>query len=213
MSLLPDSASFHERVEALFVAFRGTGVSLSAQDLELVDAWASRNVPFEVVARGVRKAAEAALFDAPEGQGRMRSLRAARKQVEAEIARYLKRATRALEPDGPESTAEEVPFLTARHRKLQATLTRLAREAPGLRPLAEALAATAPPEAFELATRREEWVVAVLLRALPFEERQALAREVERLAPVELSPAARLEARRMHRAAAVRRRYQLRPFW
>ena len=40
MSLLPDSATFHERVQDCFVAYRGHGVSLSAVDLEILDAWA-----------------------------------------------------------------------------------------------------------------------------------------------------------------------------
>ncbi|MBL9038439.1 MAG: hypothetical protein JNG84_07995, partial [Archangium sp.] len=64
MSLLPDSASFHERVQDCFVAYRGRGVSLSPADYDLVEAWAATEVPFEVVARGIRKAAEAALWDA-----------------------------------------------------------------------------------------------------------------------------------------------------
>ena len=212
MSLLPDSASFHERVEAVFVAFRGTGVSLSPQDLELVDAWAARGVPFEVVVRGIRKAAEAALFDAPQGQGAMRSLRAARRQVEAEISRYLKRSTQAPAPEGQ---PPETPFLTARHQKLQATVRALARAQPGLEPLARQVATLDAPPDFVLATRREAWVLARLLRALPFAERARLGRELAALTPSRgtVSPAARLEARRLHLAAAVRRRYELRPFW
>jgi hypothetical protein len=56
-------------------------------------------------------------------------------------------------------------------------------------------------------------VVAGLLRALPFPERLALSRELRGLAAPDLSPTARVEARRLHRAAAVRRRYALKPFW
>jgi hypothetical protein len=212
MSLLPDSASFHERVEAVFVAFRGTGVSLSPQDLELVDAWAQREVPFEVVVRGIRKAAEAALFDAPQGQGALRSLKAARRQVEAEITRYLKRSTQAPAPEG---LPPEAPFLTTRHQKLAATVRALAREHPALEPLTRRLVALGAPEDFALASRREEWVLACLCRALPFAERAGLARELAALVPARgaVSAATRREARRLHLAAAGRRRYGLKPFW
>jgi hypothetical protein len=212
MSLLPDSASFHERVEAVFVAYRGKGLSLSPQDLELVDDWAQRAVPVEVVTRGIRKAAEAALFDAAKGQGALRSLRAARRQVEAEIGRYLKRSTTA--PGTPAPRAEE-PFLVARHRKLAAVMARLAAASPALAPLERRLRSLPAAPDFEVATRREDWVLARLLRALPFVERLALYRELKPLTPPrgELSARARVEARRLHRAAAVRRRHALKPFW
>jgi hypothetical protein len=40
MSLLPDDATFHERVQDLFTAYRGRGVSLSSDDVDLVQQWA-----------------------------------------------------------------------------------------------------------------------------------------------------------------------------
>jgi hypothetical protein len=111
MSLLPDSATFHERVQALFVTYRGRGVSLSPEDMELVDRWADAEVPFEVVARGIRLAAEKALWDAPEGTGQLRFLRACRRTVDAELAKYQKRAAGKTE-------APEASLLETRHHKL-----------------------------------------------------------------------------------------------
>ena len=75
MSLLPEAASFHELVQDCFLAFRGAGLMLSPLDAELIDAWAADGVPVEVVARGIRRAAEAALFDARAGTPALRSLR------------------------------------------------------------------------------------------------------------------------------------------
>src|SRR5689334_3401938 len=85
MSLLPESASFEEMVQDCFLAHRGAGLMLSPLDVELVMAWGDDGVPFEVVARGIRKAAEKALWDARPGEPALRSLRACRRDVEAEI--------------------------------------------------------------------------------------------------------------------------------
>jgi hypothetical protein len=212
MSLLPDSASFHERVEACFVAYRGRGLSLSSMDYELVDAWAQSGVPFEVVARGLRKAAERALWDAPEGEGQLRSLKAARKLVEAEIQKYLKRA-----PSSGLAEAEpsSEPFHLVRHGKLRAALKKLAREHEGAARVVAHLDARPPPEDFEAANRLEELALALLLRSLPPAERSPLLREARRLmekAQVS-SAAARLESLRFHRAALVRHRWAIPAFW
>jgi hypothetical protein len=214
MSLLPDSATFHERVQACFVALRGRGVSLSSADLELLDGWAEAGVPVEVVARGIRKAAEAALWDAPEGEGHLRSLRACRRQVDAEIAKYLERA--AGKTERTEDSAAPEPFHLARHRKLRAALKKVAKSHPALAPaILRRLSALSEPSDFEAANRQEELALATLTRALPYEERRALLREATRL--VEKAPTAsrgaRRESLRFHRAALVRHRLGVPAFW
>jgi hypothetical protein len=210
MSLLPDTASFHEQVEACFVAYRGRGFSLSAHDVELVDAWALADVPVEVIARGLRRAAEAALWDAAEGEGRLRTLRGARRQVEAEIAKYLKRAS-----GKTAASAEAEPFELVRHKKLVSALGKLAREQPAVRPVAAHLAACAPPADYLAGDRLEALALALLVRALPFSERTSLLREARRLVENAnaMSPQARAESMRFHRAALVRHRWQVPSFW
>jgi hypothetical protein len=168
-------------------------------------------VPFEVIARGIRKAAEAALWDSPEGAGQLRSLRGARKQVEVEIAHYLKRA--AGKTASPETPVES--FEATRHKKLCATLKKLAKQTPALGPVAAHVLAQATPVDFEAANRLEELVLALLTRALPWAERTSLLREARRL--VENAPAmsagARRESLRFHRAALVRHRWDVPSFW
>jgi hypothetical protein len=209
MSLLPDTATFHEQVQACFVAYRGRGVALSGADLEVLDAWAEAGVPFEVVARGIRKAAEAALWDAPEGDGQLRSLRACRRAVDTEIARYLQRAAGQTERA---EAAAEAPFHVVRHQKLRAALRRLSKEHPALKGLLDRLR---EPADFVEANRQEELALAVLARALPGPDRRALLREAARLvenAQV-ASRSARRESLRFHRAALVRHRLGLPTFW
>ena len=99
MSLLPEEASFAELVQECFVAFRGQGLMLSPLDAQLLAQWAALQVPFEVVARGIRRAAEQARFDARPGEPAPRTLRACKKEVEKEIALYRSfLCARAAEP-------------------------------------------------------------------------------------------------------------------
>jgi hypothetical protein len=213
MSLLPDSATFHEQVQECFVAYRGRGVSLSSDDLELVDRWAETGVPLEVIARGIRKAAEASLYDAPEGDGALRSLKACRRAVDGEIARYLKASAGAHEA---EKTEEAEPFLVTRHKKLRAALKKVgkAHEAawPAIKRLLDAIE---EPIDFDAANRQEELALAVLTRAIPYEERLALLREATRLVEnaQTASRRARRESLRFHRAALVRHRLGVPAFW
>ena len=213
MSLLPDSASFHERVEAFFVAHRGRGVSLSSDDLDLVEAWAAQGVPFEVVARGIRKAAEAVAYDAPDGTGALRSLRAARKRVEAEITKFLRESAGRGTPEAETEPSE--PFHHKRHAKLLQALKKLAKAHPETLPVAQRLDALGPPVDFEGANRREELALALLTRALPFAERTSLLREARRVVEKAevLSAGAKRESLRFHRAAQVRHRWELPAFW
>ncbi|MBI3185611.1 MAG: hypothetical protein HYZ28_26025 [Myxococcales bacterium] len=214
MSLLPDTASFEERVQDCFLAYRGAGVMLSPLDVELVEAWAKLDVPFEVFARGIRLAAEAALWDAARGQGGLRSLRACERQVEVEVKKFLGRTAGRTAEAGRKTDPPQL----FRHKKLLAGLRKLAREQPAAAACVGRLiesALSAPP--FDLAetSAREERVYAALLRALPFGERLGVLRQAAELAAGSgaISVRARKLARRLHRTAALRRHLALPAFW
>ena len=206
MSLLPDSATFHERVQDCFVAYRGHGVSLSAVDLEILDGWAAADVPFEVIARGMRKAAEGRLWDAAQGEGQLRSLKACRRDVRSEINKYARRTA------GRTTEAAEVsePFHVTRHKKLLASIKKATK--PNVPPW---LAALPVPEDFSGGDRQEALVLNLLLRALPFGKRTSLLREALMLvekAPA-MSAATRRESLRFHRAALVRQAWSMSALW
>lgn len=207
MSLLPDSASFHERVQDCFVTFRGHGVSFSAVDLDLVDRWADLQIPFEVVARGIRKAAEAALWDAPDEEGvGLRSLRAAKRHVDAEISKFQRTAAGRTAPDA----APEEPFHLQRHKKLVAAIKKATKpNAPAW------LLRLPPPHDFEAADRQESLALLLLLRELPFQRRRELLREARTL--VEKAPSFSAATRRaslqFHRAAVARQAWNLPGLW
>ncbi|MFO0599154.1 MAG: hypothetical protein U0228_27850 [Myxococcaceae bacterium] len=197
MSLLPDDASFHEKVQACFVAFRRRGVSLSALDAELLDQWAAHEVPFEVIARGIRKAAETHLWDAAADEAGPDSLRSCRREVESEIKRYVRHtAGRTAAPKPGESD----DFLAERFKTLKASIKKLTR------PTAPAwLAKLQPPTDLESADRLEALTAFLLLRALPFAQRRSLLREARQLvekAPP-MSAAAFAESLRFHRVAVT----------
>lgn len=215
MSLLPDDATFHEQVQECFVAYRGRGLSLSSADVELLEAWAEAGVPVEVVARGIRKAAEAALWDAAEGEGALRSLRACRRQVDAEIKKYLKLAAGRTDAEADVGDDEE-PFHLARHAKLKAVLKKVGKAQEALAPAVRRLLDRLPaPRDFDAANRQEELALAVLTRALPFEARLEVLREATRLVEKAqtASRRARRESLRFHRAALVRHRLGVPAFW
>ena len=210
MSLLPDSATFHERVQDCFVAYRGRGVSLSPTDLDLLDVWAATEVPFDVVARGIRKAAEYALWDAPNGEPSLRFLSWCKRAVNAEIDKYLKRVAGKTEPAASGTPLE--PFHLARHKKLLSALKKLGKTHPALVTWLPRLKA---PGDFRQADFNEEWALAMVLRALPWVTRSELLRTARRLVQntPTLSPSARRESLRFHRAALVRRELSLSTFW
>jgi hypothetical protein len=207
MSYLPAGATFEELVQDYFVAFRGSGLMLSPLDEELASQWAQAGVPFEVVARGIRRAAESALRDARPGESGLRTLRACRRAVEAEIKKFLDRSAGA----GGEAEAQE-QLQEDREKKRRQALRKYAREHPQWAPLFERAAARAqrqPPEA------REEAVLLHALRSLPFGERVGLYREARRLCASQeaLSARARRLSRRFHVSAVVRRALCLPSFW
>jgi hypothetical protein len=200
-------------VQELYVTFRGRGVSLSAKDVELVDAWAKQDVPFEVVARGIKKAAEAALWDSADGEGALRNLSQTRAHVKREIDKYLKTSVGRHEPEGAAPASEE-PFHLARHRKLLATLKRVERDRADLK-LSSWLPRLPAPDSLDAAARQEELAMALVLRSLPFSERREHLREARKLVQKVnvMTASARRESLRFHRAAVLRRALDLPSFW
>ncbi len=179
MSLLPEGASFEELVQDYFLAVRGGGLMLSALDTELLTSWAREGVPFEVVARGIARSAEKALWDSRPGEPVLRSLRACRRQVESEIKKYRDRSA------GESQATERRRARTweeTRHARLRASLERLAERRPELTSrvgqLLESVLATPPAEPARL-DAQEGLVFLGLLRALPFGERVQLWREAK----------------------------------
>lgn len=192
---------------------------LSTLDVELVMAWSGEGVPFEVVARGIRKAAEKAIWDARPGEPALRTLRACRREVDAEIKKWRARtagrntATHGAAPAEPKRSFEEERF-----RKLRAALAKLGREEPRVLATTERLlsrvVSSVTPDLAE-ADRREEVCLAALLRALPFDERTRLYKEASALcgdARFQTAHARRM-SRRFHRNALVRRALAVPSFW
>jgi hypothetical protein len=211
VSLLPAESSFHERVQDCFSAYRGRGVMLSPLDVELLDAWAKKEVPFEVVARGMRQAAEAALFDAAATEVGLRSLASCRRKVEAEIKKYRAHSAKAASAEDDTVSVGE-PLHLSRFKKQKALLRKLSREQPALAPCCARLLEKLPtPANYATSARQEELVHSVLLHALPWSKRAPLLAHVRALVQKTgtLSRGARLEAVRFHRAALLKRELQL----
>jgi hypothetical protein len=213
MSLLPEGASFEELVQDYFLAVRGTGLMLSALDTELLTSWAREGVPFEVVARGIKRSAEKALWDTRPGEPVLRSLRACQRQVESEIKKYRQRNAGVGDGEGPKRR-RALTWEETRHARLRASLEELAERRPELTPrvgqLLERVLARAPAEPAEFDTQ-ETRVFLLLLRALPFPERLQLWREARR-AKVEaqgMSARSRQVGRRFRLLASVRRSLEM----
>jgi hypothetical protein len=213
MSLLPEGASFEELVQDYFLAVRGAGLMLNALDSELLTSWAREGVPFEVVARGISRSAEKALWDARPGEPVLRSLRACRRQVESEIKKYRDRSAGA----GETSAARRRPLTweETRHARLRASLEQLAERRPGLThrvgQLLEGVLSRVPTEPAQLDVQ-EARVFLGLLRALPFPERLRIWRESrsEGAEATGMSGRSRRLARRFRLLAHVRRSLELR---
>jgi hypothetical protein len=213
MSLLPEGASFEELVQDYFLAVRGAGLMLNALDTELLTSWAREGVPFEVVARGISRSAEKALWDARPGEPVLRSLRACRRQVEAEIKKYRHRSAGA----GEAGTARRKPLTweETRHARLRASLERLAERRPELThrvgQLLEGVLGEVPAEPAQL-DAQEGLVLLALLRALPFPERLRVWREArgEGAEASGMSARSRRLARRFRVLVHVRRSLEMR---
>jgi hypothetical protein len=212
MSLLPEGASFEERVQDYFLAVRGAGLMLSALDTELLTSWAREGVPFEVVARGIARSGEKALWDARPGEPVLRSLRSCQRQVEAEIKKYRQRSAGAGQRPGKRRA---LTWEETRHARLRASLEGLAERRPELmlrvgRLLETALVST-PAEPAQ-ADVQEGFVFLALLRALPFPERLGIWRESRGTgrAGQGMSSRSRRVARRFRLLALVRRSLEMR---
>jgi len=190
MSLLPDDASFEELVQECFLAHRGQGLMLSALDAQLLSEWAREAVPFEVVARGIRRAAERLHYDAAEGERGPRTLRACKRDVTAELTRFRARAAgRGVKPVA------------------KAGLAAVAEARPEL---AEAAARAQRHVGLDRADR----IVAELLRALPFAERLAILRGArEALPEAPLSWRAKRLTLRFQRSLGLSEALQVRGIW
>lgn len=225
MSLLPDGASFEELVQDYFLAVRGAGLMLSPLDAQLLTAWAEAKVPFEVVARGIARSAEKALFDARPGEPVLRSLRACRRHVDAEIKRYLSRSAgagaegaagaEALGPEQPRPAPvkrKAKSWEETRHQRLRATLAQLAVEAPALTDrvavVLEQVLAQVPADP-AAADAQEALAFLVLLRGMAWRNRRALWREATGEPGAGLSARSRRLSRRFRLIALVRRRLGL----
>jgi len=215
MSLLPQEASFEELVQDVFLAFRGSGLMLSALDAELVSKWAKSGVPFEVVAWGIRRAAEKAGWDTRGGDPAVRSLQRCRREVDSEVRKYRARSPGA---SGPADERTRPPFAERPRRRLRAALRQTAAAHPRLRrPIDELLLRlSASPVDLSAAANQLEMVQIRLLRALPFPQRLSILRQA-RAQMTSLAPGASVRgrklARRFHRAALLRKSLGLPSFW
>jgi hypothetical protein len=185
MSQLPQSASFHERVQALFCFLRGHGAALSPLDTELLELWASTQVPFEVVARGMRRCFESRLTGLQKDQTlSLPSLRTCRRHVQSEIARYLRIHTQA-----PSSTKTETPaesteaYAQTRHQHLKKQLKSFAKKHPwAQKTIGNLLGRLGKPADIHQAMYQETLAIFILARALPMEEKKKLLEETCQLA-------------------------------
>ncbi len=211
MSLLPSEASFAELVQECFAIYRARGVSLSALDTELVFAWAKADIPFEVIARGIRAAALKNSWDAVPGEGPLRSLSQARRQVRAEIQKYMKLSLGAR----TQTSAGHEKLASKRARRLGANIRRASKASPCLVGVLEALARAPVPRSLEACARHEDLALALALRVLPLQKRIELEKHARWEADqLHRSPSAsRLQKIRFYRAVAVRSQFDLATFW
>lgn len=172
MSLLPESASFEERVVDCFCAIRGGGLGISALDRPILERWAASGAPFEVIARGLRLAAQKAGYDGIAGLPALSSLRAAGRTVDAEIRRYVKASAGAHRP-APVASGDA--WARQRRDSVLASLQAWTAHRPELTEHARRLRSrleVEPPDAVWI----EDLTALTLLRGLPFAERGALWR-------------------------------------
>ena len=208
-----------------FLAHRGAGLMLSPLDVQLVMSWSEAGAPYEVVALGIRKAAERAVWDTRPGEPALRTLRACKREVEAELkkwrARSAGRGGSSADPDtgeGAGAQVERASLETDRWKKTKAVISKLGRERPEVAAACTSLLAgplRAPATSLDASERVEEVVYARLVRALPWPLRKALYVEAAALCgDLRLGSAhARVLSRRFHRNALIRRALDLPSFW
>jgi hypothetical protein len=202
MSLLPREASYAEEIADYFLAFKGSGLALSALDTELLLSWQRRGVPREVVCRAIRRTAELRKRTARPGEPVLANLRACARAVDEEFKKYQGLAAgagAAAEAGGPGDRMSKARSALKRALRLSPPPVRAAIER--VLPLAGRKAET-PGEAAALVARMEEALALLYLRALPFAERRALwARAREELGGAlrQRSPRARKASLRAYR--------------
>jgi len=225
MSLLPEDAGYLEHVQAYFLAFRGDGVSLSPNDAELLAGWKARGVPYPVVCRGIRRAAESLLYNNGAGT-RLRTLRSCRMAVERELRCWEgapapavgRDSTSAQAPAEPAPSAES--FAAKRLKKARSALRKALAETALDAAKAAIQAAQAivsmeldgPRQVSALVARADDALCLVYLRRLPAAPRRALMKEARDGAgprPAGASLRARKDALRAHRVALARGHGQL----
>lgn len=221
MSLLPEDATYLEHVQAYFLAFRGDGVALSPLDAELLLDWKARGVPYPVICRGIRRAAEALLYHGAPG-ARLRTLRSCRVTVEREFRRWA--GVPVSPPPGGDapvaapSTHENVAVSRLKKARavLRKALTTAASDAAraGIEASAAVVASELddPRHVSALIARADDTLALVYLRQLPFLARQDLMRKAREAAgprPPGSSRLARKDALRAHRVALARAHGQL----
>ncbi|MCL2625226.1 MAG: hypothetical protein FWD46_00195 [Cystobacterineae bacterium] len=185
MSQLPKNASFHEQVQALFCFLRGHGAALSPLDAELLELWASTQVPFEVVARGMRRCFESRLTGLKQDETlSLPSLRTCRRHVESEIARYLRIHTQPVPSTHTETTDENAEaYAQTRHQRLKKQLLSFAKKHPWApKTTSRLLEHLGKPADIHQAMHQEILAIFVLAHALPQEEKKKLLEETRQLA-------------------------------
>jgi len=204
-----------ELVQDCFLAYRGSGVALSALDEELLSRWARTGAPLEVIALGIRRAAEKGAWHAKPGEPALRSLRACRRQVESEIRKHQWRSAGATGDGRP---ARRPPSPAKVRRQMQSALQRLASVRPELTEQINQLASLIAHASLEAEDFREriDLAEAHLLRALAFPERIEVlkkARAQTNGSIEQASSRARRLSRRFHRGVVLRNSLGLPSFW
>jgi hypothetical protein len=217
MGLLPREATYAEEVTDFFLAFRGAGVSLSPLDADQLLAWQDQGVPYEVVCRGIRRAAEKRARDLRPGEPSLRSLRACARAVDEEFRRFRGLSTGRSASAGPAAAPKPIDRLA----RARAALAKAAREGgPELqqaiarvRPLAQGSEPDPARAAFRLGYLDDALALAYL-RALSFPARLGLLRQAR--GPLgeslrRMSPRARKASLRAHRVLQARAHGKLPP--
>ncbi|MGP0566326.1 MULTISPECIES: hypothetical protein [unclassified Nitrospina] len=87
MSLLErDNLNYLTHVEQFFLTLKGSGLSLSASDYDLITQWENRGVPVEVLCRAIETAWRTATRQSRSTSPRV-SLTGMREQVEDELGK------------------------------------------------------------------------------------------------------------------------------
>ena len=79
---MSDEGQYIKEVESYFLSLAGEGLMLSSQDYALIAELRDRNVPKEVVLRGISRAFAEQEKEGAEGQRKIRSLRQCRRFIE-----------------------------------------------------------------------------------------------------------------------------------